>query len=554
MIHFYENFEYGNIFDSLVIGVQDYSKYLKPMSPRWKPDLADHGDGGHCLHFQDNFFHPMNWQGGTSQAKLPDQADQDTLVWRWRMKFTGRKEVPPPPGAEPWRWWGPLFMISQQGMTNPVGVCINGFNTLQRISRSGLIGASISTDYDEPLVESILSTEKPITTPGSWHWYKVVYNTKTGRFRLFVDTILQFDTNIGIHKVNGFHFHRCRHSLDYMLDDLSIGDAEFEPEGVLAVGVSTVQESWDAFSQTGNCIASLIMGGEHYHFDWDYIEQTLTSSNAAGGFPNMAYVWHQIFKTSPQGGPWSNEQFAAIEAWGVCACFVWAHAEGAEQRLKGLGLDWAFNKGDDQIVIRMKAPTTATIISGSWRKDMPDKPLAAHLNQYPRAYVSDPAPSLYTSVPGCILFTPPAGPETELDDPQDKGLTFAQEYREDYTDWVKVGDPQNFVSYFISGYSVLGEANKEFQSNYVTVNYENPKVADGGAYMQAVWDYTTSPSTGRWSTPQQVYRTKINYTHQMNKMKARGHGKALQFKVFSEDKKDFIINGWSTLVTGNAMP
>jgi len=149
------------------------------------------------------------------------------------------------------------------------------------------------------------------------------------------------------------------------------------------------------------------------------------------------------------------------------------------------------------------------------------------------------------------MFSGPAVSSEPIDAVfQDVGVTFAEEFREDYTDWVRIdGSGVNFDSMFVSGYGVYGDGNRKVQSNYVTVNYEY--VPTGGAYIQGLWDYTIDPDTGRWSMKQNVYKDDAGYKHGTRRLKIRGHGKTLQLRVSSRDGKPFKINGWTILVSSN---
>ena len=144
-------------------------------------------------------------------------------------------------------------------------------------------------------------------------------------------------------------------------------------------------------------------------------------------------------------------------------------------------------------------------------------------------------------------------PPDPLDPPLLKtGLTFGEESRTDYTDWVRalsVGTGVDYVSSFSAGYGVYGEGNRKFQSNYITVNYKD--VEQGGAYLQGVWDYSTHSDNSRWSSKQSVYHQPSNHKHGHRKLKVRGHGKSLQVRVSNKGNTPFEINGWSILVTSN---
>lgn len=130
-----------------------------------------------------------------------------------------------------------------------------------------------------------------------------------------------------------------------------------------------------------------------------------------------------------------------------------------------------------------------------------------------------------------------------------EGITFGGCLRTDYTDWVLLGSPSDYLSYVVAGYNVAGEGDKRFQSNYVTTNYETQP--DGRAYIQGLWDYATGGDTGRWTSKQQIISYEDDYRHRMAKRKIRGNGRALQVKYTSFSGSPFKINGWTIFITGN---
>jgi hypothetical protein len=132
-------------------------------------------------------------------------------------------------------------------------------------------------------------------------------------------------------------------------------------------------------------------------------------------------------------------------------------------------------------------------------------------------------------------------------------FTWAEEYRTTYTDWDEVSGGDDYDSYFTSGYSLDGSAVNNIQSNYLFV-YCNTE-ASSSVYVQSVFDWTTDASTGRWSTPQQGYKAnRSNYGVKVAKLKARGHGKAIQVRFTSQSGMPFNIIGWTMFETMNSMP
>lgn len=130
-------------------------------------------------------------------------------------------------------------------------------------------------------------------------------------------------------------------------------------------------------------------------------------------------------------------------------------------------------------------------------------------------------------------------------------LTYSDERDEDYEDFASYGTAVLYNSTFTSGYKVDGQGNKEFQANYLTLVIEN--LTGAGATVQGIWDYTTSASSLKWTTAQQLYNTSPTFrSYITRRLKIRGWGKSLQFRVASEDNKPFSIAGFITQESGNA--
>lgn len=132
-------------------------------------------------------------------------------------------------------------------------------------------------------------------------------------------------------------------------------------------------------------------------------------------------------------------------------------------------------------------------------------------------------------------------------------FTFSDASNSSYLDWFKFDITGiNFDSYFTTGYKIRGQANREFQPTWITVY---SRLTDPVQfYFQGLWDYATSGNTGRWSTKQYISHSESNYSTASRRIKVRGHGKALQFKVTSVDGQPFDIIGWAEYSTGNQIP
>lgn len=279
---------------------------------------------------------------------------------------------------------------------------------------------------------------------------------------------------------------------------------------------------------------------------------------------NLSNVQYFPYPVNPRTlAPWTSESLGEISGWGVCGARMYDpgdsragdFTQGQSIVLWSLGLSIVETMSDPRgyPVIRVEPPSALTYYNGYWQKSHPTRTISGHVSDIPRTTGApgDGNPAnryLATNVNGCLLFDFTSS-EREFDA---IGLTFAEEKREDYRDWYDAtGHDWPFSSYFITGYNVLGEGNKVFQSNYVTVNYV--PVPQGSAYIQGVWDYAKNGNTGRWSSKQQIYsNSDTNYSNRMRKLKIRGQGVAMQMKVSSEDGKPFSINGWSTSASSNA--
>lgn len=133
-------------------------------------------------------------------------------------------------------------------------------------------------------------------------------------------------------------------------------------------------------------------------------------------------------------------------------------------------------------------------------------------------------------------------------------ITFAERTDDTYRDWFKFDNfGVNFVSYLITGFKLRGQAIRKFQSNWVQIF---SRLLDPVSYkFQGIWDYaTTGSGTGRWSTNQLITHDEPNYSNTFRRIKVRGHGTALQFRVSSVDDEPFDIIGWSSMQTINGAP
>lgn len=120
-----------------------------------------------------------------------------------------------------------------------------------------------------------------------------------------------------------------------------------------------------------------------------------------------------------------------------------------------------------------------------------------------------------------------------------------------YMDWYTYDSTGvTYESYFMSGYKLRGESIRDFQTNYVTFTSE--VLEDSSFLVSGRWDYAINELSNRFTSSQQGYKHDANYSYTQRKLKFRGNGKVLQYKVTSQTGKPFKIAGWVTYDTVNA--
>lgn len=128
-------------------------------------------------------------------------------------------------------------------------------------------------------------------------------------------------------------------------------------------------------------------------------------------------------------------------------------------------------------------------------------------------------------------------------------ITLAEIDESGLLDW---GDT-NYDSYFITGYRIRGDLLNKSQTNYVAVITEETGM-EQSCYLQGIWDYANDHDSGRYTNPQQVYRTTVLRDYLRSKLKIRGNGYSLQFKFYGESGKAFSVIGWAAFETANQVP
>lgn len=131
--------------------------------------------------------------------------------------------------------------------------------------------------------------------------------------------------------------------------------------------------------------------------------------------------------------------------------------------------------------------------------------------------------------------------------------TWALEYDTGYLDWQIDSEDYDYTSEVFTGYKPAADGNKEFQTNYVTFHLKT--IASSSAFMRGCWDYSNSASSVKWTTAQQIYNSTPTFRdYRMRKLKIRGWGKSVHFKIYGVTGFPFSISGWSAFVSSNANP
>lgn len=132
-------------------------------------------------------------------------------------------------------------------------------------------------------------------------------------------------------------------------------------------------------------------------------------------------------------------------------------------------------------------------------------------------------------------------------------FTFANTDAGNYRDWKKKdGVGIDYGGYFITGFRLPGAGLRRAQTNYIELY---SRLDDPVSYnFQGVWDFAKDVSTNRYSSTQTVLHTDTDYGSARRRLKVRGHGKALQYKVSAVPDYPFDFLGWSSFQTINGAP
>lgn len=121
-------------------------------------------------------------------------------------------------------------------------------------------------------------------------------------------------------------------------------------------------------------------------------------------------------------------------------------------------------------------------------------------------------------------------------------FTFSEERDLNYVDWAGLSNT-SYTSFFITGYSLKGQAISKFQVPYAYVYSRNP--SENEYIIQSIWDYAGTGNSGRWSTRQIIDNNNSNFTMLYRRHRLRGRGLAVQIKFSSVTGKPYDIMGWA---------
>jgi hypothetical protein len=128
-------------------------------------------------------------------------------------------------------------------------------------------------------------------------------------------------------------------------------------------------------------------------------------------------------------------------------------------------------------------------------------------------------------------------------------LTFAESYQTTYKDWASTsGGSVDYTSYLVTGHRIHGEAIRKFQTNYVNF-FSDADATNTQFKVRGQWDFSTSGSSGRDSTVQVVSGL---FKAKPKRLKIRGHGRSMQFRIESVSGQPFSVIGWSAFETANS--
>jgi len=163
------------------------------------------------------------------------------------------------------------------------------------------------------------------------------------------------------------------------------------------------------------------------------------------------------------------------------------------------------------------------------------------------------------------------------EDTLNTSITFSKYMNTNFKDWESVdGTGVDAAAYLLTGYIGTGDYQRQKQIPYVFFHFirtEDGFIDDGddlivsnesSCKVQSQWDWTNSPSAGKWSKEFQAYRYRRLYLPEdedddfdsghytiVSKNKLRGRGRVVSLLISSEEEKDMKLLGWSTTIGVN---
>lgn len=129
-------------------------------------------------------------------------------------------------------------------------------------------------------------------------------------------------------------------------------------------------------------------------------------------------------------------------------------------------------------------------------------------------------------------------------------ITFAGVLNDNRVDWEDYDDEgEDFESFFDAGYVVRGQGIRKFQSNYLQVFADAE--ASSSFRIRGMWNFAISGDSGKWGTSQTFYVNETNFNRKPIRIKLRGRGIVLQYRIYNNANYPCTIFGWSAFDTGN---
>ena len=129
---------------------------------------------------------------------------------------------------------------------------------------------------------------------------------------------------------------------------------------------------------------------------------------------------------------------------------------------------------------------------------------------------------------------------------------FSEAFDVTYEDWSSNLTSTDYTSYFVSGYKVRGQAIRKWQPVYIRMFSRNN--TDTSYQIRGLWDYAGDIESARWSSQQIITQSDSDFSTLSRRIKLRGHGITLQFKVESIAGAAFDLIGWAEYSAANSTP